>query len=321
MRATRRRRRRRNLPARLLVIKLGALGDFVQALGPCAAIRAHHKSAHITLLTTAPFADLARESGYFDEVHVDFRPSWRDIGGWLALRRFLRGGGFTRVYDLQTSDRTSFYFWIMLPGQRPEWSGVARFCSHPDSNPERTRIHTVERQREQLRLAGILETTLPRLAWVETNVERFGLARPYVLLAAGGAAHRPAKRWPVASYGKFAAALVRKGILPVLIGGAEEAPLTLDIRRHCAGARDLCGQTSLADIVALARRAAGAVGNDTGPMHLIAGADCPCLVLFSRASDPARCAPRAATAKVAILRRPNLATLAVAEVEAALVLR
>src|SRR6266568_4059670 len=45
---------------RILVIKLGALGDFVQALGPAAAIRAHHPEAAITLLTTAPFAELAR---------------------------------------------------------------------------------------------------------------------------------------------------------------------------------------------------------------------------------------------------------------------
>ena len=40
---------------RILVIKLGALGDFIYALGPMAAIRRHHKDARITLLTTAPF--------------------------------------------------------------------------------------------------------------------------------------------------------------------------------------------------------------------------------------------------------------------------
>ena len=44
---------------RVLVIKLGALGDFVQGFGPFAAIRAHHPTAHITLLTTRPFAALA----------------------------------------------------------------------------------------------------------------------------------------------------------------------------------------------------------------------------------------------------------------------
>ena len=44
----------------VLVIKLGALGDFVQALGPFAAIRRHHADARVTLLTTASYEELAR---------------------------------------------------------------------------------------------------------------------------------------------------------------------------------------------------------------------------------------------------------------------
>jgi ADP-heptose:LPS heptosyltransferase len=58
-----------------------------------------------------------------------------------------------------------------------------------------------------------------------------------------------------------------------------------------------------------------AVGNDTGPMHLIAAAGCSSVVLFSADSDPALCAPRG---KVAVLRRPDLAQLTVDEVAAAL---
>ena len=47
--------------AAILVVKLGALGNVVLSLGPFAAIRRHHADAHITLLTTAPYADwLAR---------------------------------------------------------------------------------------------------------------------------------------------------------------------------------------------------------------------------------------------------------------------
>ena len=46
----------------ILVIKLGALGDFVQAMGPAAATRAHHRDAEITLLTTAPYAELGLDN-------------------------------------------------------------------------------------------------------------------------------------------------------------------------------------------------------------------------------------------------------------------
>ena len=50
---------------RILVIKHGALGDFVLATGPFAAIRAHHPDEWIVLLTTAPYAALAETSPIF----------------------------------------------------------------------------------------------------------------------------------------------------------------------------------------------------------------------------------------------------------------
>jgi ADP-heptose:LPS heptosyltransferase len=58
------------------------------------------------------------------------------------------------------------------------------------------------------------------------------------------------------------------------------------------------------------------VGNDTGPMHVIAAAGCPSLVLYSRESDPAKVAPRGPS--IATLRREVLAELSVAEVLGAL---
>ncbi len=92
---------------RILVIKLGALGDFAQAFGPFAAIRANHPDARITLLTTKPYAPLARMAPWFDDVWEDGRPSWTDLGAVLGLARRLRGARFERVYDLQTSGRSS----------------------------------------------------------------------------------------------------------------------------------------------------------------------------------------------------------------------
>ena len=61
-------------PNRILVIKLGALGNVILSLGPFAAIRRHHTNAHITLLTTAPYAAWLASSPYFDDVWIDERP-------------------------------------------------------------------------------------------------------------------------------------------------------------------------------------------------------------------------------------------------------
>jgi ADP-heptose:LPS heptosyltransferase len=301
---------------RVLVIKLGALGDFIQAFGPFAAIRRHHADARVTLLTTAPFADIARASRLFDDVWIDARPEAIAIGGWLALRRRLREGRFQRVYDLQTSDRSSFYFRLFWPGPYPEWSGIAKGCSHPHANPWRDFMHTVERQAEQLKMAGIERVPPPNLAWIEADAARFGLPARFALLIPGGAAHRPAKRWPAARFGTLAAWLAERGVQPVLLGLADEADVIAAVGAACPSARSLAGATSLFDIVALARRAALAVGNDTGPMHLITATGCPSVVLFSSDSDPALCAPRGD--RVTVLRRERLDQLPVEDVQAAL---
>lgn len=304
----------------ILVIKLGALGDFVLATGPFKAIRAHHPNARITLLTIPLLAGMAKAMGWFDEVWTDSRPSLLNLPGWWSLSRKLNGGKFSRVYDLQTSDRSGFYSRLMSPpfGKRPEWSGIATGASHPHANPNRDFLHTVERHKEQLAVAGIMEVPPPDLSWASADLSRFALPPSYALLVPGGSAHRPEKRWPATHFAELARRLAAIGTLPLLIGAnAEKAELAAIAA--ASGARDLCGQTSLTEIIVLARGARLAVGNDTGPMHLIASAGCPTVSLFSQASDPALCAPRGPDgAQVAMLRRPDLAGLMPDEVLAAL---
>lgn len=295
---------------RILVIRLSALGNIVQSLGPFAAIRAHHADAEITVLTRAPYADWLGGSPYFDRVWIDAAPAWWDPPGWWRLRRRLIDGNFDRVYDLQTSARSNRYFALLPRRAQPEWSGIARGCSHPDADPLRDTRHDIERQRGQLAAAGIATVPDADLGWTGGDLARFALPERIALLAPGSAPHRPAKRWPVDRYAALAQALGARGRLPVVIGGAAERVLGAALAT--AGARDLTGQTTLGEVVALARRADLAVGNDTGPMHLAAAAGCRSIVLFSRASDPALCAPRGP--RVAVLRRPDLADLAPAEV-------
>ncbi|MBU8543949.1 MULTISPECIES: glycosyltransferase family 9 protein [Roseomonadaceae] len=295
----------------ILVIRLGALGDFVQSFGPFAAIRAHHPGARIVLLTTPPFADLARRSPWFDEVWAEGRPSWRDPRAVLGLRRRLRAARFGRVYDLQTSSRSSRYRWLV--GLGVEWSGIARGASHPHANPDRDRLHTIERQREQLEAAGITEFPPPALDWLDADLSAFDLPPRFVLLVPGASPLRPGKRWPEARFAEFAAT----SSLPcVVLGGRAEVALAEAIVAAAPGTISLAGRTGFAEIAALARRASFALGNDTGPTHLIAAAGCPTLALFGGDSDPALCAPRGPA--VAVLRHLPLAALGLAEVRAAM---
>jgi ADP-heptose:LPS heptosyltransferase len=307
------------MTARILVIRLGALGDMVLSLGPFAAIRDAHRDARITLLTAAPYDGLMADSPYFDEIWTDSRPKLLQARSWLALRRRLRGAKFDFVYDLQTSDRSGWYYRLIGPGPRPRWSGIAPGCSHPHQNPRRDDMHTIERQAEQLSLAGIGKVPAADLSWLSADIEKFALARRHVLLVPGGAAHRPEKRWPADAFAALAGDFAARDIEPVILGGDQERDIAEHIRAHCPSARDLAGKTSFADIAALARGAAGAVGNDTGPMHIIAATGCPALTLFSTASDPALTQPRGSN--VSVLSSKNLADLSVSDVAAALSLR
>lgn len=274
----------------IFVIKLGALGDFVQSLGPMAAIRKHHPQAHITLLTTGPYVSLAQASNYVDDVWIDQRPKWFQVKDWLSIRRKLNEANFTRVYDLQNNDRTSFYFRLFR--KKPEWVGVAKGASHRNTSEERTRGQAFDGHVQTLGLAGLKDVQLDKLDWVFGNGDFKSLPRPYVLLVPGSAANRPLKRWPAKHYASIARRLIDQNITPVLIGTESERAVTQEIMTLCPSAIDLTGKTSLFDIPGLARDAMGAIGNDTGPMHMIAPTGCPSIVLFSQDSNPKRHAPK-----------------------------
>src|SRR6202007_1596448 len=103
-----------------------------------------------------------------------------------------------------------------------------------------------------------------------------------------------------------------RGLTCALVGGAQETA----IARAIPDALDLTGRTDLLQLASLGSGAALAVGNDTGPPHILAAAGAPTLVLYSRFSDPALSAPRGR--RVEVLRRDQLAELSVESVFGAL---
>jgi ADP-heptose:LPS heptosyltransferase len=277
--------------ANILVIKLGAFGDFAAAMGLFRAIRNHHPRARITLLTTPQFEEWAKTGGWFDHVWTNGRP--KTLSGLLGLVRQARAAGFDRVYDLQTNDRSSRLFHMLRPNP-PEWSGIAWGASHPHANPRRSFMHGFAAKREQLLMAGIADVPDTDISWAAKLPLRFDIAKPFAVLVPGGAAHRPGKRWPVERFALLASALSGRGFTPVVVGNEGEAPLAEAIRKEAPDAVSLTGQTSFADLAVLGREAALAVGNDTGPMHLMATAGCPMLVLFGADSSPHKSAPHGA---------------------------
>lgn len=289
----------------ILIVKLGAFGNIILSLAAFAAIRRHHTGAWISVLTSPTYADWLLTFPYFDEVLIDPRPAWWDFPTARRLGRMLANGHFSRVYDLQTSTRSSRYFRLFPAKHCPEWSGIAFGCSHPDRDPQRNVLHDTVRQQGQLRQAGISEFPSADLSWCIGDIARFNLPEDFALLVPGSSPDRPAKRWPVTRYHALTQRLADRGIASVIVGGGAEKGLGAGIPTGI----DLIGQTSFGDLCDLARAARFAVGNDTGPMHLAAVSGCPSITLFSNDSNPSQCAPSGPWTR--ILQRPDLADLPV----------
>ena len=81
----------------LLIIKHGALGDFILSFGPFKAIRDYHLNDHIILLTNSIFKEFAEESNYFDEIIVDDRDSIWNAKKMFKLANLLRKRKFYRI--------------------------------------------------------------------------------------------------------------------------------------------------------------------------------------------------------------------------------
>jgi ADP-heptose:LPS heptosyltransferase len=307
---------------KVLVIKLGGVGEMVLAFPAFERIRQAHPKAKITLLTTKPFASLTAQSPFFNSVESDGAP--KDPGGWATLILRVRRAHYDRVYDLQNDATTNLIFQGLRP-LPPAWSGVALGSALPHRNRHRAQMHPLERNADQLQDAGIwpdaptrpLSATPPDISWILARspqpraVTVAGGHRPLALLAPGANAEL---RWPIELYGQLAKRLQEAGHDLVIVGSLEQSGLAHKIQRQASRARDLTGRSDLVQIAGLGARASVAIGNDLGVLHLIAAAGAPTIVLFASATDPALLAPRG---HVTVLHAPTLKDLPVEAVASA----
>jgi ADP-heptose:LPS heptosyltransferase len=257
-----------------LVIKLGALGDMVQVL-PMFAVLHRQYGDNLTLLTTAPFAEFARRSGYFKTIICDDRSSLRaNLGVLWQLRKHY----FTRIVDLQNVDRTRLYK-ALLMGRFGKWitDPYTQKGAHPhqrfralcaaESFPAPPPI--------DIRMMAEPFTALPK--------------QPYVVIVAGASnAHGGRKRWSQSAYAGLCQRLLDVGITPVLVGAVSDNLVELESLCANTDAINLIGKTTLFQLITLAQNAIGSVGNDTGPQLIIAASGCPTVTLFSAVNPPSK---------------------------------
>ena len=88
------------------------------------------------------------------------------------------------------------------------------------------------------------------------------------------------KHWPVAGFAQVGRHLLESGHEVVIAGTTRDRPRSQAIIAACPGAHDLSGQTTVAGLVALIRRAAICVTNDSGSMHVAVAVGSPVVSVF-----------------------------------------
>lgn len=277
---------------RILVVRLGAMGDVVAALPAVASLK--HSIAHskITWAIEPKWSALLTGNPYIDSVMLVDR---RTLSGFRAAWRELRAAGFDLAVDFQGLIKSALVAAIARPERIFGFSAaIARESAASWFYSTKVQIrsqHAVERNLDLAAAAGasnILRTfPLPPGAPEGRLPEGdFVLASP---LAGWGA-----KQWPLDYYSAIAARLRQCG-LPLVLNASVpvHAP---GCETHVSGLNGLIHAT---------RRAAAVIGLDSGPMHLAAALGKPGVAIFGP-TDPARNGPYGGT--FTVLRSPGAAT-------------
>ncbi len=272
----------------LLIIKHGALGDFISSFRSFTAIRQHFPNAEITLLTTRPFQRLAVASKWFNRVWVDERPKVGQVHQFFSLRARIIAANFDLVIDLQNTERTSLYYHMLISHQ-PLWSGMASGCAYPLSRRMQRKSHGIDREAAQLTQLGITPLEQPDLSWFNQAVgsKNYRVTAQTLLFAPGHAPAPAAKCWPAEYYVEAANTLIKYGWQIVFIGTKEDVQHNRRIRNLCTEVRDLTEEANLLELAVLGQQAGFALGNDNGVMRLLANCGCRSLILLAGGVAPA----------------------------------
>ena len=285
---------------RILIVKLGSIGDVVHTLPSLAAIRRGLPQAHISWVVERPCAEILRDNPILDRlIEVDTKALRRGLMSGETLRaprrqlRWLRASPFDLAFDFQGLIKSASI--ARLSGARRVYGFSRRNLREPPSRLLLSRgikvpgsIHIIRQGLELVRGALSIEVPsapsefeFPIAVDLAHEQEAREAARdsPYAILNPGGG--WPTKLWAAEKFGVLADALWEQhGLQSLVTHGPGEADLAETVISASRSQRARAVSLSLKGFYSLARGAALYVGGDTGPTHLAVAAGAPIVGLF-----------------------------------------
>ncbi len=293
-----------NLPRRILIVRLSAIGDAIHSLPLAAAIRRSIPDCRLGWVVEQPASPLIVGNPLLDWVRV--LPK-----GWLKkpslvrnIVREVRAERFDAAIDVHGLFKSSVIPWLAGIRTRVGFTrGEARELAPILDNRlvEPPGRHVVANSLALLSALGLKAGGRPELVLPpcpgkdRLAIESFLADRKY---AGGFCLFGPwttnlSKCWPPERFAQLAAHLRERTGLPSLAlghGEAERGAVEKAAREEGSGAMRLAPAVSVLGVAELERRASLFVGCDSFPLHLAAGLGRPTLGLFG-VSDPERVGP------------------------------
>lgn len=279
---------------RILLIRLGAVGDVVRTLPAASLLRRSFPDRHVTWLVEPAAESAVRGQPWVDDVLVFPRPGRGERGRYFdprraaaaarRLREFwrdLRGGRFDLVIDFHAILKSGLFSWMSRAPTRVTYAppyareGAWRFATH---RAELSVTHTSRFARNEAlaRFVAASADSAPHPFVVSEEAKHFAVNflagdAPFVIHP-GTSAHTRHKRWSETRYAEVARVLeADTGLRSIVTYGAAPAELASAQRvvSRAAGAARLAPRTkTLQELAALLEAATAYIGSDTGPLHV-----------------------------------------------------
>lgn len=290
---------------KLLIVRVGALGDVLHALPAAAALRNVRPDWTIDWVVDPRWAPLLVDGEGHGEVvnrvHLaetktwSAAPlSWTTLRSVAKLRKELRDERYDVVVDMQGTLRSAVIGRFARARECTGYEHPREAAAAHLYRTTRRRIgtHVVQQGAALLGAACSIAlepapVRLPHEEWADNWAAELVGERKVCLLAAS--AGWGAKQWPAERYGALAKELRAMGYVALVNAPTKDDALAASVVGASGGAAEtvVCNVTGL---IALVRRTSLLVGGDSGPTHLAAALGVPLVALFGP-TDPARNGP------------------------------